>query len=353
MMDFADVPCALGKLLHRAGFRVDAVEVAPVVPFGDPEHMLAVRHQVAPEVVVVDEGVALLIGQDADLAVLGVHGAELVALVTALVILVGEPLGVRGPLTQFQEVLVHLHGLAQRDDFLAGHVDEHGDGLRQDVTGLRIVQVAVLGLHLVRRAGFAQDDLALLEHLLPQGGELRSVRRPEDPRVGIAVGAVAGELGSVFTVDIAHPDVVILDISGFGAVRGRSLSLLAHSVLALVRRIVVAVPANGLDRLLEGLLVNGGLHRPRHFVPGVSTGLMGLEIERILRGPHRPDGTVVDLFTCLVGELRLGIQLIEILGLLCPVSLGLGGPGSGGEGGQHQRQRDYGSFHGLVIDKFS
>jgi len=79
---------------------------------------------------------------------------------------------------------------------------------------------------------------------------------------------------------------------------------------------------------------------------------MGLEPEGILGGPNRPYGATVHLLARLVGELCLGIQCIEILVFLCPAPLGGSGLGSGGEGGQHQRQRDYGPFHGLGIDKF-
>ena len=214
--------------------RVDDIQVTPVIALRNPEDVFPVLEQVAPKVVVVDERVGLFLRQGADLAGRGVHGGELIDLVAALVVLVGEEIRIRGPLAQGQEILVPRDGPVQGDGLPGLHVEQGRGALRQPVAGLRIVQPAVAGLHLVIRPGHAEQDLALLEHLLLQGGELLAVRRPLDLRIGLAVGPVKAQLAGLGTIGLGEPDIVVPDEGNERTVRGEPLHVALEGELALV-----------------------------------------------------------------------------------------------------------------------
>ena len=242
LVDLTDVPFPAGDLAHRKRLGVNDIQVPPVVPFRDPQDMLSVLEQIAPEVVVIDERVSLFLRQRADLAGRGVHGGEFIDLVAALVVLIGEEVRIRGPLAQGQEILVPRDGPVQGDGLPGLHVEQGRGALRQPVAGFRIVQPAVTGLYLVVGAGDAEQDLALLEHLLLQGRELLAVRRPLDLRIGLAVGPVKAQLAGLLAIGLGNPDVVVPDEGDERAVRRKTLHFAPESVLTFVGGVVIISP---------------------------------------------------------------------------------------------------------------
>ena len=313
LVDLADVPFPAGDLAHRKRLGVNDIQVPPVVPFRDPQDMLPVLEQIAPEVVVIDERVSLFLRQRADLAGRGVHGGEFIDLMAALVVLIGEEVRIRGPLAQGQEILVPRDGPVQGDGLPGLHVEQGRGALRQPVAGLRIVQPTVARLHLVVGTGHAEQNLALLQHFLLQGGELLAVRRPLDLRIGLSVGPVKAQLAGFGTIGLGEPDIVVPDEGDERAVRGKALYITLEGELAFVGRVVIA-RAGPLRGLLELVFGDGGLRRPGHLVPDFAGRLVRLEDERVLPRPDGADGAVVQVCTDFGHEFSGAVRLVKILG---------------------------------------
>ena len=217
------------------------------------------------------------------------------------------------PFAQGQEILVPRDGPVQGDSLPALDVEQGRGALRQPVAGLRIVQPAVAGLHLVVGTGHAEQDLALLEHFLLQGGELLAVRRPLDLRIGLPVGPVKAQLAGFGTIGLGEPDIVVPDEGDQRAVRGEALHITLEGELAFVGRVVVA-RAGPLRGLLELVFGNGGLRRPGHLVPDFAGRLVRLKDERVLPRPDGADSAVVQVRTELGRKFRGAVRLVKVLG---------------------------------------
>ena len=311
-MDFPHVPLPFGELRNGSVPGVYAVKVAPVVPLRNPEHALAVLEQVAPEVVIIDEGIGLLAGQRTHGTGSGIHGAQLIQLMTALIIFIGKETRILRPLAQFQEVLVHGNGAVQGDLPKGRYVKQGRLALREAVSGLGVIQPAVFGLHLRGRTRFPQQDLALPEHILAQGGQLGSVGSPAKFHIGEGIRAVKAQLHGVGPVGIAHPHVVVPHKSHPGAVRRKTFHLAVHRKLAFVGRVVVP-SSEGSHGFLEFFFGNFALLRPCDAIPGIPGGRLCGVHKAVIGSPARLDGSIIELLAVTDGFHGPGVIGIKVL----------------------------------------
>jgi hypothetical protein len=223
-IDPADDPVALGdRVLHPALLGVDQVEVPPAVLLGDVNDLVGLLEpgdEVDAEVLRVrgpDERVALLVDQVAARAGVGVHLDDAEPLVAAVDLGVRERVAVAAP-ADAGGAEVDLIDLAL-DLLLAFRVEQV-----QLVGGERVARQRVgLGLQLrppaARRRGLDLVDRLDLGRLDAARDDRFRVPRPADHAVGVALLAVAAELGFL-AVGGPEEEVELLDEGGPLAVGG-------------------------------------------------------------------------------------------------------------------------------------
>ena len=216
VLHLAYVPFAAGNLVEGLPCRaVVQVEVVVVVALARPEDALPVAQVVAVDAGIVDVFLFLLLNQRAYAAVGCRHFEHAVDFVSAFVVLKGDALAVGIPGRSVQVVLVAEEFGRGNQPASAFHFEDAGHLEAQLVAGLGILLLVEFGLELVGGRRLHVVHIPLLGGTDAAGGQCLRVGRPLDVgRIVVALRAVDAQLLFFPAGDVAHVDVVVLDVGG-------------------------------------------------------------------------------------------------------------------------------------------
>ena len=212
-IDAANDPLAGGnRVLHRAGFRVDEVQVVPAGAFAHPHDLTGFVEVTQYELVrVIEKRLARFVDERRRSTRIRIDGNDANDAVPALIVKEREPRTIGRPMLEADVPRVAEEFVGHGDFFRRRDVEEVRFRLRNFVAGLQVKIRRHFRLKLFPRRRFDERHIPRGTRRAAVRDQFQRIRRPEELAVVAVVRLPVGRQATFdFAFAIAQPDVVLL-----------------------------------------------------------------------------------------------------------------------------------------------